>query len=80
MRAGRDVIFGVDFDELAAKDLAEVKLRERLGRQAFLAQKAQHAAVVDQQRSAQSLKEAKTSAKVAEKARKKLLEKRTVEW
>ena len=62
-------------DQLAAQDIAEVKLRERLGRQAYLAQRAQHAAVVDQQRSAQALKEAKSSAKVAVKARATLWEK-----
>ena len=62
-------------NELAEKDSAEVKLRERLGRQAFLAQKAQHVAVVDQLRSVQALKEAKSFAKAAAKARSKLLDK-----
>ena len=49
-----------------------MKLRERLGRQAFLTQKAQQAMVVDEKRSAAQLAEAKRSIKDAQAARKKL--------
>ncbi len=59
-------------DELCAKEAADMKLRERLGRQAFLTQKAQQAMVVDEKRSAAQLAEAKRSIKDAQAARKKL--------
>ena len=49
-----------------------MKLRERLGRQAFLTQKAQQAFVVDQSRSADQLAEAKRSIRKGAKARKAL--------
>jgi len=57
-------------DELCAREAADLKLRERLGRQAFLTQKAQQAFVIDQKHSVMQLAEAKSAIKKARESRK----------
>ena len=75
LREQRDFRRGLcvrDRDELCAREAADLKLRERLGRQAFLTQKAQQAFVIDQRRSTQQLAAAKRAIKDAREARKEL--------
>ncbi len=57
-------------DESCAREAADLKLRERLGRQAFLTQKAQQAFVIDQKHSVMQLAEAKSAIKKARESRK----------